>query len=141
FFSDPDDLNRAARLFGFGEKTGIELPGETAGHLPNDLATNRTGLYSFAIGQHTLLTTPLQSALMLASLVNGGAMVKPKLVAKLSGFDATRDPFSQENRFAKEELEAIGIPYPLFTAAHTRTPHLATVQPATEVRWRLPLPP
>ena len=51
---DPEDLCSAANLLGYGEKTGIELPGEYAGHLPEDLAYNRTGLYATAIGQHSL---------------------------------------------------------------------------------------
>lgn len=80
YFKNPDDLNGAAALFGFGSKTGIELPGEVRGSLPNDLKTNRTGLYSYAMGQHTLLNTPLQSSLMLATLANGGNLLRPKIV-------------------------------------------------------------
>ncbi len=76
----PEDLNTAARRFGFGEKTGIELPGETSGGLPQDLAQNRTGLYSMAIGQHTLLTTPLQTAIMVATIANGGHVLKPHIL-------------------------------------------------------------
>lgn len=77
---DPEDLCRAANLFGFGEKTGIELPCEYAGRLPIDIAYNRTGLYSTAIGQHTLVGTPLQTAVMLSLIVNGGKVLKPQIV-------------------------------------------------------------
>ncbi len=77
---DPEDLAKAAKLFGFGEKTGIELPRERKGKVPTDLKTNRTGLYSTAIGQHTLLTTPLQTACMLAAIANGGKLLKPKII-------------------------------------------------------------
>lgn len=77
---DPEDLCRAAHQFGFGEKSEIDLPGEYAGRLPLDVAYNRTGLYSFSIGQHTLVGTPLQTALMLAALSNGGALLKPHVV-------------------------------------------------------------
>ncbi len=80
YFKSPEDLNEAAALFGFGQKSGIELPGEVSGFLPKDLRTNRTGLYSYAIGQHTLLTTPLQSALMVSAIANGGNLLKPSLV-------------------------------------------------------------
>ena len=76
----PDDLLEAARLFGYGRKSGLDLPGESGGHLPTDLATNRTGLYSFVIGQHTLLSTPLQSALFLATVANQGSLLKPKII-------------------------------------------------------------
>nr|CRI42815.1 Transpeptidase family protein [Chlamydia pneumoniae] len=77
---DPEDLADAASLFGFGEKTGLGLPGEYAGRVPHDLAYNRSGLYATAIGQHTLVVTPLQTAVMLASLVNGGVVYVPKLL-------------------------------------------------------------
>ncbi|MBI3900787.1 MAG: hypothetical protein HY324_01390, partial [Chlamydiia bacterium] len=47
---DPEDLCHAARLLGFGEKSGVDLPGEYAGRLPNDITYNRTGLYAMSIG-------------------------------------------------------------------------------------------
>ncbi|MGE3953943.1 MAG: penicillin-binding transpeptidase domain-containing protein [Parachlamydiales bacterium] len=76
---DPEDLNRRARQLSYGARTGIELPGEYAGRLPDDLATNRTGLYSYVDGQHTLVVTPLQTAVMLSALVNGGRVFKPQI--------------------------------------------------------------
>ncbi|MBU6447104.1 MAG: hypothetical protein KGQ49_06875, partial [Verrucomicrobia bacterium] len=45
-FNHPEDLAEAAKMFGFGEKTGIALPREKRGNIPDDLAFNRTGLYS-----------------------------------------------------------------------------------------------
>lgn len=80
YMNDPEDLNTAASLFGYGLKTGVDLPAEAFGNLPSDLKTNLTGLYSYAIGQHTLLCTPLQSALMLSSLANGGSLLKPQII-------------------------------------------------------------
>lgn len=77
---DPEDLCRGASLLGYGEKTGIDLPGEYAGRLPEDVAYNRTGLYSMAIGQHSLVGTPLQTAVMLSTFANGGAVLKPKII-------------------------------------------------------------
>ncbi len=41
--NDPEDLARAAREFGYGAKTGIDLPAEISGKVPTDLKTNRTG--------------------------------------------------------------------------------------------------
>jgi len=75
-----DDLSKAARLFSFGAPTGIDLPGEIGGKVPTDLASNRTGLYAMAIGQHTLVVTPLQTAVMLAAFANGGKVIQPKIV-------------------------------------------------------------
>ncbi len=77
---DPEDLCRAANALGYGEKTEIDLTGEYGGRLPLDVTYNRTGLYSLAIGQHSLVGTPLQTALMLATIANGGALLKPHVV-------------------------------------------------------------
>jgi cell division protein FtsI/penicillin-binding protein 2 len=82
---NPEELNDAARLFGFGAPTGIELIGEGSGNLPTDLATNRTGLYSTAMGQHTFLSTPLQTAVMLSAIANGGKVLKPLLIKEKKG--------------------------------------------------------
>ena len=82
YFKDPEDLCRTASLLGYGEKTEIELPGEAKGKIPSDLKTNRTGLYSTAIGQHTLLSTPLQAVSMLAAFANGGRLLKPTILKK-----------------------------------------------------------
>ncbi|MFZ0564835.1 MAG: penicillin-binding transpeptidase domain-containing protein [Chlamydiales bacterium] len=79
---DPEDLCRAAILFGFGGKTGLQLPGEYGGRIPNDVAYNRTGLYAMAIGQHTLVSTPLQASVMLAALANGGKILQPLLLKR-----------------------------------------------------------
>lgn len=92
YFKTPEDLNTAASLFGYGAKTGIELPGEARGSLPNDLKTNKTGLYSYAMGQHTLLNTPLQSSLMLATLANGGNLLRPKIVHHIDEEKSNDEP-------------------------------------------------
>ncbi|WP_348660467.1 penicillin-binding transpeptidase domain-containing protein [Chlamydiifrater volucris] len=80
FLEDPEDLCAAASLFGFGESSGLDLPGEFAGYIPRDTSYNRSGLYAMAIGQHTLTVTPLQTAVMMASLVNGGKLFVPHLL-------------------------------------------------------------
>lgn len=144
YLSDPEDLCRAAALFGYGEKTGIELPGENKGNLPIDLKTNRTGLYSTAIGQHTLLCTPLQGAGMLAAIANGGQVLKPKIVKEEIGYSPDTKPidaFSGSDYFAKEELAAIGIQFPLFTSIQPRLPHLEATQPPTQIRYSVSIPP
>ena len=118
YMASPQDLLQTARQFGFGEKTGIEIPGEFSGHLPEDLEYNRTGLYAFAIGQHSLTVTPLQTALMMSTLSNHGKMVKPKLAKLLAGKAQENEEdllFSQEEYHFKEQLANIGIHFPLFT--------------------------
>lgn len=141
-FNHPEDLADAARLFGFGERTGIELPREKRGNVPDDLAFNRTGLYSTAIGQHTLLTTPLQTASMLAAIANGGKLLKPKLVKEVIGLTPDRHPlgpFAASSYFAKNELNTIGIPFPLFTALQPNPAVPEVGEAPTEVKWTLPM--
>jgi len=138
FLNDPQDLARAAADFGFGERTGIDLPGEIKGHLPTDLSTNRTGLYSFAIGQHTLVVTPLQTACMLSTLANGGKLLSPRLVSRIEGMYPERGMKSAGSFFAKEELAFLGIDFPLFAAARGKEPK--SLSSATQVRRSLNLP-
>lgn len=117
--SDPLNLIHASRNFGFGEKSGIELPGEITGSLPSDIAHDRTGLYAFAIGQHSLIVTPLQSAVMLSAIGNGGHVLKPKVVHAIAGQESLseyRDPFSRALYPFQENLALVGIHFPLFTA-------------------------
>lgn len=120
--SDPLNLVHASRQFGFGEKTGIELPGEIAGTLPDDVTHNRTGLYAFAIGQHSLVVTPLQTAVMLGAIANKGKVLKPKVIQVIAGQEPLReyrDPFSQALYPFKDNLASIGIHFPLFTSTQS----------------------
>lgn len=91
---DPNDMVKAAQLFGFGKKTGIDLPAEIPGKMPTDLETNKTGLYATAIGQHTLVVTPLQTAVMLSAIANGGKILKPQIVCLKAGKAPDRDPLA-----------------------------------------------
>lgn len=141
---DPSDLIDTSRQLGFGEKTGIELTGEIRGHLPTDLSYNRSGLYSFAIGQHSLVVTPLQTAVMLSALANKGEILKPKIVQVIAGEESVREyqnPFNQTQYPFQHLLSSVGIHFPLFTATVSE-PNLPRVWcDAKEVRGNLPLPP
>ena len=140
---NPEDLNVAARLFGFGSVTGIDLIGEGRGKLPTDLSTNRTGLYSTAIGQHTLLVTPLQTANLLAAIANGGKMLKPALVKETTGALPNLSAWNafELSSLCEDELNALGIFFPLFTAAHNRSEKDLEQTSKTEVVRQVELPP
>jgi len=119
----PSDLANAARLFSYGARTGIDLSAEIGGSIPKDLEINRTGLYSTSIGQHTLVVTPLQTAVMLSSLVNGGKILKPKIVQMTAGRQAGhgKNSISRPLYFPyKDALGIAGIDFPLFTAVTNR---------------------
>ncbi len=118
---DPNDLTLASLKFGFGNKTGIDLPGEIPGALPKDLEENRSGLYAFAIGQHSLIVTPLQTAVMLSSLVNGGEVLKPQIIQSMT---CTKDqntiPFTATDYIYKDYLNRVGIFFPFFIQNHEK---------------------
>ena len=112
----PEDLADAARLFSYGAKTGIDLPAEIKGNVPSDLSYNPTGLYAMAIGQHSLVVTPLQTGIMLSSLANGGKILKPQIVKQSIGKRPARkeDEELSEDLFPyQEDLGALGIDFPL----------------------------
>jgi penicillin-binding protein 2 len=67
-----------ARAMGYGAPTGLDLPGEVAGALPKRQTSDRDVL-SLAIGQHELMVSPLQAAVMMAAVANGGYRVTPHL--------------------------------------------------------------
>lgn len=83
-----DRIARQARLFGFGDKTHIDIGGEKAGLVPDEawsLAARGFPWYpgetiSVAIGQGPLLVTPLQVAVMMAAVARDGRRVTPHLV-------------------------------------------------------------
>lgn len=119
FLHDPEDLAEVARGFGYGTKTKIRLPGEITGNIPNDLRTNKTGLYATAIGQHTLITTPLQTAVMLSAIANGGKVLEPKiaLLTAGKGLSFERKVSDKKDFPYKKSLALVGIDFPLFSVA------------------------
>ncbi len=81
----PEPLVAWAARFGFGKPTGIDLPDEAPGNLPqsssDDPRIQRLALaQSLAIGQGTLTATPLQVARLMAAVANGGRLVRPRIV-------------------------------------------------------------
>ena len=72
-------LHEAASIFGFGRKTGIELPGELPGILRplKEWTSYSTG--SIPMG-HEIATTPLQLITAHAAVANGGILVRPRIV-------------------------------------------------------------
>jgi penicillin-binding protein 2 len=75
------------RRYGFGRKTGIELPEEAAGLVPDDAWKRKEigegwfvgDTINMSIGQGFLQSSPLQVAVMFAVPANGGYLVKPHL--------------------------------------------------------------
>ncbi len=82
-----------ARAFGLGSPTGIDLGGETPGVVPDNEWKRETfnerwypgDTCQMAIGQGMLLVTPLQMAVVAATLANGGQVFTPYLFARVEG--------------------------------------------------------
>ncbi len=68
--------------FGFGKKTGVDLPGEIAGLVKDERLWSGVSLAEIAIGQE-IGVTPMQMAAAYSALANGGMLMKPYLVAEI----------------------------------------------------------
>jgi len=75
----PDDLYEALRAFGFGQRTGIEFPGESAGILHPTDRWSGLSASSLAMGQEVSVT-PMQLTAAFCVFANGGWLVQPRLV-------------------------------------------------------------
>ncbi len=90
-----DKLAEWARFFGLGEKTGIDLPGESAGLVPTPdwkrLNYSESWVlgdtYNMSIGQGFVLATPLQMANVAATIANGGTVYRPQIIREVVGAD------------------------------------------------------
>ncbi len=96
-------LYQYQRKFGFGEKTGIELPGESAGLLRHVEDWSATSGSFLSIG-HEVAVTSIQLALAGAVIANGGTLIKPRLVL------ARQTPGKPAERFAPEKGQRIVDP-------------------------------
>ena len=68
--------------FGFGRKTGVDIPGEIAGLVKDQRLWSGVSIGSIAIGQE-IGVTPMQVAAAYCALANGGTLMKPYIVAEI----------------------------------------------------------
>ena len=90
-----DRLAYYAHAYGFGQQTGIDLPGEAQGIMPSNqwkVATFGQPMFGgetaqAGIGQGYVAVTPIQLITAYAALANGGKLYRPQLVEKVTGPD------------------------------------------------------
>ncbi|OGZ66041.1 MAG: penicillin-binding protein 2 [Candidatus Staskawiczbacteria bacterium RIFCSPHIGHO2_02_FULL_34_10] len=91
----PSRIKKYLDLYGFEQKTGIDLPGEFGGFVPSpewkkqikDESWWDGDTYNLSIGQSDLQVTPLQVAVAYAAIANGGTLYKPQIVQKITSSD------------------------------------------------------
>lgn len=106
-----DNIAKYARIYGFGEKTGIDLDGESKGLVASkDIKRKiwnedwRLGdTFNAAIGQGFNLTTPMQLAVMLSIVANGGVKYQPYLVDSILNVDGS--VFEKPKRHAGKHID------------------------------------
>ena len=97
-----DAISKYAKMFGVGEISGIDIPGESRGNPPSAEWKQRIhkepwypgDTISVSIGQGLLAVTPIQMATMISAVANGGSLVRPHL-ARDAGTPPVKLPVSE----------------------------------------------
>lgn len=92
-----DKLAEYAKMFGMGKKTGIAMRGEAAGLVASEEYKEKNyhqdwylgDTFNSAIGQGFQLVTPLQAAMIVSEVANGGIQYKPFIVSRIDNLDGT----------------------------------------------------
>ncbi len=104
------NIEKYARLYGLGEKTGIDLPGEVSGVIPNPSwkALNFDGdawrvgdTYHTVIGQYGFQVTPLQMVRGIAAIANFGKLITPHVVVD------DKDVFPRDLKIPRDVLKVV----------------------------------
>ena len=135
--SDNDGLQQVFRRHGLGEATGVDLPSEEPGRVPDkdwkesyfkdwtddQRSWNAGDLLNIVIGQGDILVTPIQMACVYAGIANGGTQYVPHVFLSAVARDGEGDAATYQKKerltakiHAKADLELIrdglhGMPY------------------------------
>lgn len=113
----PDRFYQYIREFGFGSRSGVELPGETRGLLQPVKRWGGSSIGSIAIGQEVAVT-PVQLVTMVSTIANGGVYLPPHIL-----FPGQIDPANLNQKTATPQVAQPlrpggDLPSPLPTGAH-----------------------
>jgi len=143
------NLEKYAKLFGIGEKTGVDLPDEAQGTVPSpewkakkfpsDPVWHVGDTYHTAIGQYGFQVTPIQMARAVSAIANYGTLVTPHLLlndttsaTKTSTIDIPKADFDVVHAGMRQSVltgtsVAINVPY-VQTASKTGTAQLGVAK-------------
>ena len=143
-----------ANQFGFGQRTGLPLAAETAGLIPTDeymLKTHKRKMLNgdaanISIGQGDVLTTPLQMAMAMAAVGNGGTLYAARLVKQVqsidnqivTSYDVRPTTFIDIDKdIVKEVRKAMTavVSSPAGTAGRARVPGVAVAGKTGTAQW------
>jgi len=111
----PTKIKKYLGLFGWGSKTGIDLPQEAEGFLP-DPSWKKEELgeiwydgdtYHLSIGQSYLRVTPLQMAVSFVPIANGGKLLQPQVVKEIREVEEINPKIIREGFIKPEHLEVV----------------------------------
>lgn len=112
-------LHGYIKKFGFGEKTGIDLPGEISGRLRAPERWSGTSIGAIPIGQE-VAATPLQVLTAYSIVANGGYKISPSVVKEIVAADGTSHPIKKrydgtEQMISKKTIDILKTAFTMVT--------------------------
>ncbi len=108
------NIEKYARLFAIGEMTGVDLPGEVEGVIPNEAWKKKLfpddpwrlgDTYNTSIGQYGFQVTPIQMARAISAIANGGILVTPHVRMDSQGFPQEKIDVNEDSlRIVREGM-------------------------------------
>lgn len=78
-----DKYYQYVRQFGFGDRTGVDLPGEVVGIVAPPHRWDKLTITRMPMG-HAIAVTPLQMAMAMSTIANGGYLMRPQLIKNIT---------------------------------------------------------
>ncbi|UCG79196.1 MAG: penicillin-binding protein 2 [Nitrospirota bacterium] len=97
------ELYKYSKLFGFGERTGIDLPGEVSGWIRDPESWSGTSMGAVPIGQEVAVTA-MQVLRAYAAIANGGYLVSPYIVSRIVSPEG-QEIYNRQNPEMKRVLQ------------------------------------
>jgi len=110
-----DRLTSYYRDFGLGEASGIDLPGEISGRVPDRAWKFKTrnedwfvgDTYNISIGQGDLIISPLQLTLANMAVANGGYLLEPQVLLKIGEQTVAQRTVRREVKVSKANIQIV----------------------------------